>query len=96
MEIFVESFTHDDQPYGIKVLENCVWTPIVADEDSPAFIKSCASKGLGELTGTVVKGGDVSRIMHIRHFRSLVGQQHSVWAVSLEDLKRGYKVTVAM
>jgi hypothetical protein len=52
--------------------------------------------GLGYVSGIVEKGGSTSRLFHATAFRDMAGEKHIVDCVSVEDLERGFKRTVAM
>jgi hypothetical protein len=52
--------------------------------------------GYGEVTGFLTKGGSTSWLMGHSSHRSMVGQKHSLNNVSMKDIERGHKVTVAM
>lgn len=56
----------------------------------------CAASGYGEVEGILSKGGSTSWLMGHTSRRDMTGEKHSLNNVSIMDLKRGYKTTVAM
>lgn len=98
-ERHVDEFVHYNEPYGTVHMVDCTWTPIVADERQTKehnYVWYCQKHGLGRLTGTVKEGSETTRLFQYTNTRDLKGQEWGVWAVSLDDLERGYKRTIAM
>jgi hypothetical protein len=92
----MKQFSHHRQPYGTLVIADATWTPIVAEEGDAQYVKNCAEKGYGVVTGIVTEGSTTNRLFHHTSTTSEVGKDHSVWAVSPEEWARGSKITVAM
>lgn len=75
-------FTHYNQPYGVIKMrvEQLTHNP----------------SGTYNLVGTVVEGGERSRLLWATSTRDLAGKQHRVYGVTRRELLEGHKTTVAM
>ena len=93
----MKEFTHHMNPYGTLVLENITVTPITTGTfGTEDHVKHCQETHKYVVSGTVKSGGITSRLFQFTTTRDMTGEEHSVWAVSQEELSKGEKTTFAM
>ena len=91
----LKEFTYDPQPYGARVIAVETVEPLQAPEqrtESNEYKFNRADKGWVRLTGTILRGKEVSRLFHATAYRDLTGNSITL-EVPAEAYERGSYVT---